>query len=274
MSGQQLIEFEEEELNLEEAPQDVVQEKPRKTKAQRKKKVNLESNQAEPKVEPADAEDSTQSDRHAAQPEGSEVDEQDSGDRGEAIGAPAVQSTTEVVDQNSWHTNVLGTPKGSPNPYFQGVVALDTISDKQALIPFERVKSVTRVIYVDDIHNANPVPLATIYRIMGDFREVIAQIDESVFKQIEIGHPQLKRVKINYQIVSDHINPRWVYSFSHGKWPSQAEIQKQDKEIEQYIISRTPEYQREQRKGDSKVTLVDVIEDEPASQTEDEPEVG
>lgn len=155
---------------------------------------------------------------------------------------------TESVIPEDWHPNIIGTPKGEPNPYFQGVVAYDSLNGKQILIPFKDIKWAQRQVYVDDIRLENPTILQVIYRIYGTFRDVVARVTEEQFEQI-LKHPEIKLKKVNYSYVSDHVTPRRNYIIDHPNWPTPEEIAKIDKHIDEVEWARLPWYEKERRSG-------------------------
>lgn len=220
------------DLAEEEVAKDELQKKPAKKKPAKAKKVDVKSDQEEPSTE-------------TETPEVKETPESD------------------IKAKGQWHTNILGTPpkKATPNPYFEGVIGTDGLVGNVIYVPFKGINMISKQVYVEDIHVQNPEVLRTIYRVVGDFRNVVARIDEATFLALQT-HPDVKLKRVSYNYVSDHdVNGKIVYSFTDSDWPTLKALKQKDVEyglVTKSAKSLTPE-----------VEQVDP-EDEPTSETNNE----
>ena len=178
----------------------------------------------------------------------------------------------DPITPEGWHPNIIGTPKGKPNPYFQGVVAYDGLNGKQMLIPFNDIKWAQRQVYVDDIRLENPTILQVIYRIYGTFIDVVARVTEEQFEQI-LKHPEIKLKKVNYSYVSDHVTPRRNYIIDHPNWPTPEEIAKIDKHIDEVEWALLPWYEKEKRSGLDKYKDMPKEEEVPVTVAEEDSDI-
>lgn len=240
------------QLNKEEP----VNEPSKTTKTKRTTKteeVDVESNQGEPQTESTDTTDST--DRLA-----------DPGPKRTSRGSKNVSAKSRPIQgdgtgignhggdlgdgviQGQWHTNIIGKPKGHPNPWFQGIATDDGLKHNQVLVPFNTVTHAQRQVYVDDINLENPTVLGAVYRVQGDFVNVLVRITEDMFNEVLV-HPELSKVKVTYSWVSDHCSPRRNYIVKHDERPTKEELASRNKHMDEVEWSFLPAHKKEELKS-------------------------
>lgn len=162
------------------------------------------------------------------------------------VDAPEKEAPKKEVEAKEgptgWHSSVIGTPTGYPNPHFRGVIGYDSVvGGKQVEIPFNEIKSMSRYIYVDDILTENPTILKTFYYVIGDFRTVIAFLPEDSFEKLLKLN---KKYSVYYSYISPHSGQLRNYQLRHENWPTQKDLEQLDQTIEgnktQRVISDPP----------------------------------
>lgn len=231
---------------------------PKKTVREKRNKETQESRPASPPSE------ETTGERESIEEKQPTIGKADK--RGKTSGTEPVTTIPE-----GWHANIIGKPKGRPNPYFQGVVASDGADGRQIFVPFKDIKFLQRQVYVDDITLENPTVLAEIYRIQGPFPDVTARITESMFHDIQ-QHPEVKLKKVYYSWVSDHVKPRRNYLVDHDERPTEVELKKLNKHMDEVEWALKPYGEKEElKKKDSKYLMMPKEEDIPPPVEDEEP---
>lgn len=207
------------------------------------KESDAGSDQAEPPVESADTTHPEETGRKSSASSRTAKQRSNAGSHQETS-----QGSTEGPSvKSTWHTNIIGVPKGRVNEYFQGVVAHDGTDGKQVLAPFKDIVYAQRQVYVDDITLENPEVLTTIYRIQGTFPDVLVRVPKEVFEAV-LQHPEITLKRVTYSWVSDHLRPRRNYIVNHPERPTSDEIKKIDKHQEEVEWALKPWHEKEELK--------------------------
>lgn len=261
-------------FELEEEPQNELQTKTRKTRTEKEKEASIKSNPGAEKTEPADSIHTEGSSSESGGEPGvdSRATKQPGDDRATKTNNKRNTFKEPQVNERGWNVNVIGTPKGHPNPYFEGVVAYDGFNEKQILVPFKDITSIQRQVYVDDITLENPETLAIIYRVVGSFNDVVARLTQDEFEAL-IAERKIKNV--NYSWVSSHRDRKRAYLVNHAQFPTPEEIQAIDKHEDEVEWALMPSWKKDQMKAKNE-NLKDMPEEEdiplPQNEFEEVPE--